>query len=279
MAYRAVSYGRVRDDLVHRCGLDPSVLQSGTKRRLASYLQHVTGRAWQDFPWPELCRVERRYFRALWNSGTTYALDAEVRGADGLYYRSLQNANTNHAVTQTAWWTAVDADFVRSVDYAQAGEAALGDVLGVFAADPRTTADVARYGFYLGGDGVVVEPFEAASVWLKWQERAPLFSGEDYSSGASYTAGSVVFHGGDCWLAMTTLNNVTPGTNASWVRQAVPEFMWRYAVDAGYAMYLRSENRFEDGGAAQAAANAEMGRMLARVAVHQGQTAGYTVRL
>lgn len=40
-----------------------------------------------------------------WNSGTTYAIDAIVSDTTGhRLYQSLQNSNTNHAVTDTAWW-------------------------------------------------------------------------------------------------------------------------------------------------------------------------------
>lgn len=42
---------------------------------------------------------------ALWNSGTTYALDAQVRSdTTHRIYQSIQASNTNHAVTDTDWW-------------------------------------------------------------------------------------------------------------------------------------------------------------------------------
>lgn len=42
---------------------------------------------------------------ALWNSGTTYGLGDQARDDSvHLVYESLQAANTNHAVTDPAWW-------------------------------------------------------------------------------------------------------------------------------------------------------------------------------
>jgi hypothetical protein len=42
-------------------------------------------------------------------AGTTYAADEQVWSAEqGDYYRSLQDANTGHAVTDTAWWERID---------------------------------------------------------------------------------------------------------------------------------------------------------------------------
>jgi hypothetical protein len=46
-----------------------------------------------------------------WNSGTTYALGDEARGPAGAnedkMFQSIQAGNTNHAVTDAAWWVEV----------------------------------------------------------------------------------------------------------------------------------------------------------------------------
>lgn len=42
--------------------------------------------------------------------GTTYALDDEVTDGSGNYYKSLQNANTGNALTDTSWWKPVQRD-------------------------------------------------------------------------------------------------------------------------------------------------------------------------
>jgi hypothetical protein len=50
-----------------------------------------------------------------WSAATTYAKDAQVWDpTQGDYYKSLQNANTNHAVTDTAWWERIDFPYVLS---------------------------------------------------------------------------------------------------------------------------------------------------------------------
>lgn len=41
---------------------------------------------------------------AVWSSGTTYALNAIVVGTNHHEYQSLQASNTNHALTDPAWW-------------------------------------------------------------------------------------------------------------------------------------------------------------------------------
>lgn len=47
--------------------------------------------------------LEAKTWVAAWSSVTTYAVDALVSSSNKVY-KSKQNANTNHLVTDTAWW-------------------------------------------------------------------------------------------------------------------------------------------------------------------------------
>lgn len=64
-----------------------------------------------------------------WSSSTTYATDAVVH--DGVstpnrkVYKSLQNSNTNHAVTDTDWWTLI-ADGSSTLPYQSITDASAG---------------------------------------------------------------------------------------------------------------------------------------------------------
>ena len=44
------------------------------------------------------------YDYALWDVGTTYAVDDIVRGSDDREYQSLQASNTGHSIDDPAWW-------------------------------------------------------------------------------------------------------------------------------------------------------------------------------
>lgn len=46
------------------------------------------------------------YQFAAWSGATTYAIEARVR-EDDVVYQSKQNANLNHAVTDTDWWESI----------------------------------------------------------------------------------------------------------------------------------------------------------------------------
>lgn len=73
--------------------------------------------AWEIHRWPELCPVEKRYFRPLWDSTTSYAAtDERFDVASNKYFQSLQAANLNHAPTtagveNSAYWAACAAAY------------------------------------------------------------------------------------------------------------------------------------------------------------------------
>lgn len=84
---------------------------------------------WRRFWWPELMRVEQRFFRQDWAAATTYAAGAEVYyPPEGTYYQALQ-PSTNEApadgngTVNTAYWVACQRswsadDFVSTTTYA-----------------------------------------------------------------------------------------------------------------------------------------------------------------
>jgi hypothetical protein len=66
---------------------DFSVIRRAASRRLAT--------AWEWTNWPDLCRLEKRYFRPLYTAGTTYAASTSTSATEvayhGKYYQCLRN--------------------------------------------------------------------------------------------------------------------------------------------------------------------------------------------
>ena len=66
--------------------------------------------AWEIHRWPDLCPVEKRYYRQVWSSGTTYAAtDERFDLPSGKYFQSMKGTNLNHAPTtagveNSEWW-------------------------------------------------------------------------------------------------------------------------------------------------------------------------------
>ena len=82
-----------------------------------------------------------------WNSGTEYHLDSFCQSA-GVIYRSIQNTNLNHAVTDNAWWLPL----ITPNDSGEArGTVPLGSIIamGNVAAWALPTADQVKDGYAL----------------------------------------------------------------------------------------------------------------------------------
>lgn len=64
-------------------------------------------------PWVEYRERPPSWTGNDWSATTTYALDAQAYDpTTGDFYRSLQAANLNHAVTDTAWWVVIPVPYV-----------------------------------------------------------------------------------------------------------------------------------------------------------------------
>ena len=100
--------------LVHGENTFPSD-QEFARFRLAFDLS--LNRAWRSEWWPDLMRTQKRYFRAAWASGTTYAkLDERYDAASQQYYQSLRNSNTGNAPTSSgvensAYWALCKSNY------------------------------------------------------------------------------------------------------------------------------------------------------------------------
>lgn len=64
-------------------------------------------------PWAEFRDRPPSWTGSDWSAATTYALDGQAYDpTTGDFYRSLQAANLNHAVTDTSWWEVIPVPYV-----------------------------------------------------------------------------------------------------------------------------------------------------------------------
>lgn len=171
MAVRNVTFQSVLDGTAARIGLDPTqTLSASTVAALTEYINTRVRFAWEAYKWPDMSAIERRRFRITWNATDTYVAGEEVYYAvNGLYYRAKTSVSANVLPTVTASWDPVSAltDFVRSLDYDQAftntstkasvvNATPIGEVLYVYAADPRVVRYAERVNFWVTDSGAIV---------------------------------------------------------------------------------------------------------------------------
>ena len=171
MAARNVTFQSVLDGVAARIGLDPTqTLAPSTAAAITEYINTRVRFAWESYRWPDMSAIERRRFRVTWNSTDTYVTGEEVYYAvNGLYYRAKSSVSANVVPTTTASWDPVSSltDFVRSLDYDQAftltstkaspvNATPIGEILYVYAADPRITRYAERVNFWVTDGGAVI---------------------------------------------------------------------------------------------------------------------------
>jgi hypothetical protein len=179
---RTVTLQSVIDGAAVRLGLD--VTQTMLAHTLAAIVEYVNSRlreAQERAVWPEFVRTERRQYRADWAVVTHYVPGDEVYyPATGFYYRAV-DLGTGNLPTDTDFWEESPSDFLRSIDFSQVGETAIGEVLGVYGADPRLRRGAPEFEYFLEEDSVVV-PLGVARPWVVFCVRPTVYTTADVAA-------------------------------------------------------------------------------------------------
>jgi len=173
---RSVTPRSVLNGVAARMGLD--ITQTIPPHTVAAFLEYINSQTraiWERYPFPEWVRIEQRTYRPAWAVGTAYVEDAEVFYS-GLYYRALSN-NTGNLPTNETFWT-LASDLIHTISLDQAGETAIGEVLGVYRVDPRVHRGALQYEFSLVEDGILL-PTGPAQPWIEFSMRPPSFVSTD----------------------------------------------------------------------------------------------------
>lgn len=129
-------------DIVKRvCALSQRVyseLSNDDNDLIMVYVDQRMKLIWEYFDWPELKRVEKRYYRALYASGTQYNPGTEVYyPTENKYYQALQQT-TGNAPTSAAHWYESKKSY--SADPWQAGASYVAGDIVEYASDGLTYA-------------------------------------------------------------------------------------------------------------------------------------------
>jgi hypothetical protein len=274
---RTVPFKSVLHGVASSLGLDPATnFTSAQAEGLTRYINKHLRRAWEIYPWPELSRTEQRFFRDAYSAATTYALGAEVYGNGG-YYQSLQEANTNHALTETAWWTPL-TDLDRSVPLEQAGKTVMGEVFNVFTGNPAKTGQPIP--FRIVDDAVTID-LGLVSVWVEYRIRPSEMSATTHSTLTTYAAGDRVYLAatGQTYRALATNTNQVPNVAPTfWAVEPFPYVLAPHVTHAAYADALREDGQHDKARIERSEANSLLDDEMDKVNQQQSQTARAFVR-
>lgn len=275
---RTVTFKSVLHGVASFLGLDPATnFTSAQAEGLTRYINKHLRRAWEIYPWPELSRSEQRFFRDAYSAATTYALGAEVYGNGG-YYQSLQAANTNHALTETAWWTPL-TDLDRSVPLEQAGKTVMGEVFNVSTGNPAKTGQPIP--FRIVDDAVTID-LGLVSVWVEYRIRPSEMSATTHSTLTTYAAGDRVYLAatGQTYRALATNTNQVPNVAPTfWAVEPFPYVLAPHVTHAAYADALREDGQHDKARIERSEAASLLDDEMDKINQQQRQTARAFARL
>tara|TARA_R100000458_G_scaffold59858_1_gene72242 strand:- start:3253 stop:4251 length:999 start_codon:yes stop_codon:yes gene_type:complete len=102
---RKLTFSNVLHGVAQLAGLDRDNISTSEFKRIRDLADARLALGWESGEWPDTLLVERRRFRPLWDSTTTYALNAEVYYAvEDKYYQSLTSSNTGNVPTDKSKW-------------------------------------------------------------------------------------------------------------------------------------------------------------------------------
>jgi hypothetical protein len=234
---------------------------------------------------PYWARSAGSYAGEDWASGVAYVSTGStpsiVRNpGDGLFYQCIVDHTSGGSFDATKF--GLLTSFVRSIDYEQTDETAIGLVRFVWNANPEINRNAQPQEFSLRADFIQVYGCVNV-VWLEFQRRVPEFTNLIYDTTLSYGAGVTRYdtETGDCW---TTLEPISPGESptdapSSWSKVEFPYVLAEYAAQSAYAMMTdREQETPENFGIQNAAGYPLLAVEMDNLERKQGQTRQLNVR-
>jgi hypothetical protein len=283
---RTVTFKSVLHGVASSLGLDPATnFTSAQAEGLTRYINKHLRRAWEIYPWPDVEVYEQRFCRDAWSSSTTYALGAQVVDpSTGIYYQSVQSANTNRALTLTAWWTPIAlSEF--SIPFEQTGKTAIGEVLAIYASANFLSGEGHAIPFYITADEVAVFPaqlgFVPRSFFVRFRARPSEMSATMHSPLTTYAAGDRVYLAatGQTYRALATNTNQVPNVAPTfWAVEPFPYVLAPYVTHAAYADALREDGQHDKARVERSEAEGLLEDEMDKINTQQNQTARSYVR-
>jgi hypothetical protein len=180
---------------------------------------------------------------------TAYSVGTIVRNPANRRYYQCHTAHTSASATLDATKFGILTPFVRSLDYAQAGETEIGECKFIWDADPRY-GFARRMNLGRGPDFWTRQDYlqvlgTANVVYPEFRPPCPVFSGATRSDTATYSAGDQKYDSatGDYWIALESISaGQSPTTHpAKWERVVFPYYLAEYVAQSAYVLLTNRE--------------------------------------
>ena len=261
---RTVVFRDVYESILRRHGFDPvgDAVSHDTLRAIVRHINKWIRFAWRYWEWPDFELLENRAFRTVWtNTLQFYRVGFEgnpdelYNPTDQNYYRVNAAAPSDPPVGTPPTNTTYFTQFTLTDRYIlldQVGQTPIGEVIEIFAADPRLDAyHYARRIKYQPTERqctVIGYPGDTPTVWVDFRIRPSQFTGIPYVVGHTYNLGDLIYHppAGECYLAAIPSPTGDPTAQpAQWIKVPFPEIFDGYITAKAYAAGLNETNTWE----------------------------------
>lgn len=255
---------------------------------LVAHLNRRVRQGWEAYPWPELCRIEERFFAALYDNAIAYVAGDVVRytppGEALGYYRAL-GATTGNVPTDTAWWELVGSEWVPTVGFEQDGEEPIGECLQAWSADPRISRRAFEVPFVVTDRGIEFWRTPMASVWLRYRLRPSTYSARVWDATRSEVPGALVYYvdsvtgDGDTWRCVAAAAaGESPATHpAKWEKIAFPYVLATFASFGAFRDLLKSDGQTDKSLVEEREVRAHLEDAIEQIESQQSQGRGFRV--
>jgi len=284
---RTVTFQSVLYGVARRLGLDPARnFPADTAQTLTDYLQQRIREGWEAYPWPELCVIEGRSFRPEYAPDVIYEVNDEVFDpVSHTYFRSLDDANEAHPLSDDAFWAPCgkdgQPDIQRYIASREPGSLPVIELLEAWKCDPRQHSNPAAMPYWFSERGIEFGPSAPNVVWIRYRLQPPRFTAEVFDETAVYQPGDLRYFSTDCYECLaTTLAGQSPATApGKWRIQPVPFILSEFARRAVIADALREDGQFDKAASEEAHAQTALESQMIIPGVQMGDRAGFSVSL
>lgn len=132
------------------------------------------------------------------------------------------------------------------VSLTQVGQTEIGQVLGVFTADPRVDDMQLEMAYVLDVGGLRIPDWDGSStVWVKFKTVPPEFTATEYAAGTTYAVGDLVFYGKECYRVLSSTTGNAPTNATYWAVQELPYFLAEFVKVQAYAETLAEDGQVD----------------------------------
>lgn len=229
--------------------LDPKTeLETFPATRIFSAINTRAKEAWEDLRDDGSTIYEERAFRQVWFNTVPYAAGTEVYyPTTGLYYSALVDTAAGDLPSDGTKFAVLGDPMDKYIELDQFGKQAIGEVLGIWTANPRTNSAARQVSFQPGPYGVDVASWAGPTVWVEFLARPSEFGETVYDAAATYARDNIVYNSpdiggdGECYVSLVDGNHGIALTDTTkWLWQPMP-----YNI-AGYVKYAAASDCTDD---------------------------------